>query len=652
MSIEVQSRLDNLAWSLATVLFIIASSAAVAYLARWVARLRGLSVSEQRKIFWGFLFASPWIVGFIIWVVGPALASFYYSFTDYKLGGNAEWIGLGNYQRLLLGEGSVGRRFKEAMFNSFYYAAIGVPLQIGAALGMALLLNQKIRGIRIFRLIFYLPVILAGGPALLLAWRYLLASNGGFVNEILRRIASSFFVFDFLYRLFIYVVESFNGFYTGLVRGDPIGPFKYTLPALLGALILLTLVRGEWSESKRSRAWRMVEIVGIALAGVLFARGMVSEPIDVSWTYIGGIAALAGVMVSIWRGRIALARVIQFSTLALVAAGLVSTLVQTNAGDGIHYVIGMALVGAALLASLFGQWERRKYMALGGAVAIFCAVVFARAIPGQLDGGRLAILGRYLTFQTALENPGDLDYLDEVYPTATMSTLWIYGLVVGVMGGLAILNNRYPRAQRILMYGALAFFALLTIGSFLDGQRYFRAYEDIAQATDTQNFHFARFQEATAEFPGQDRVPLWMTNELWSKPSLILITMWSSGAGMLIFLAALKGVPQVFYESAEVDGANRFQKFFKITLPIISPALFYNLVIGVIAALQTFESIYILRRPENEDSLASAAYFLFVRTFQEQQIGQGAAVSWILVVIIVALTALQFRYSRWVHYEA
>ncbi|HEX2906331.1 MAG TPA: sugar ABC transporter permease [Phototrophicaceae bacterium] len=121
---------------------------------------------------------------------------------------------------------------------------------------------------------------------------------------------------------------------------------------------------------------------------------------------------------------------------------------------------------------------------------------------------------------------------------------------------------------------------------------------------------------------------------------------------MLIFLAALKGVPGSLYEAAEVDGANRWQKFFKITLPMISPAMFYNVVIGMIAALQTFDTIYILQTTQTQDSLASAAYFLFNRTFREGIIGQGAAVSWILAVIIVLLTVLQFRYSKWVHYEA
>jgi multiple sugar transport system permease protein len=232
-----------------------------------------------------------------------------------------------------------------------------------------------------------------------------------------------------------------------------------------------------------------------------------------------------------------------------------------------------------------------------------------------------------------------------------MTVLWFYGAIVGVLVLAATLGARYERARRILLYGSLAFFTLFLLGSALDGLRYFRLFDDIAAASGSQNYHFTLFRTSIGTFPDNTRVPLWMTSELWSKPSLILITMWSSGASMLIFLAALKGVPQSLYEAAEVDGANRMQKFFQITLPMISPALFYNVVIGVIAALQTFESVYILQTTLNVDSLRSAAFFLFERTFREQSIGQGASLSWILAAIIVVLTVMQFRYSNWVHYE-
>lgn len=647
---NLQPHLETLLWSAFTVLFIGGGSILLGKLASWISRRLGVSASESRKIYWGFLFAGPWVLGFVIFVVGPALASFYYSFTDYKLGEPLEWIGLENYRQLLLGTGSHGRRFAEAMFNSFYYALVGIPLQVGTALLMAILLNQRFRGMKIFRLIFYLPVILAGGPAVLLAWRYMFASNGGFVNVTLQGLAHNFFLFDWLYRFFIFAIEGFNGFYAGIARGDPIGPLKYTLPALIGALALWTLLRGEWSESKRARAMTIAEIVGGALAVILFARGLVADPLDPALIYAGSLVALLGTVAAAVQGRRSSARVWQFGGLLVFAVGLVALLVAGSPEHQASYLPVILIAAAPLAVSLIGT-GRPKVVVSGVLAALLCVFIVARLVPGQLDNGQMTALAQQMTLNTSLAQPDNAEYLEN-YGQMTPSPLWIYGAVVLVLGGLALAHNRYPRAQRTIIYAAFALFALLAVGSLLDGIRYFRAFDEIAQATGERNFHFALFRDITRMWPDSNRVPLWLANELWSKPSLILITAWSSGAGMLIFLAALKGVPQVFYESAEVDGANRWQKFVKITLPMISPALFYNIVIGVIAALQTFESVYIIQTQQTVDSLASAAFFLFNRTFRQLFIGQGAAASWILAVIIVLLTVLQFRYSRWVHYEA
>ncbi len=292
-------RLRNLEWSFYTVVFIAVCSLALGYSAKWIARLRGLSEAEQRKVFWGFLFAGPWISGFIIFVVGPAFASLFYSFTQYKLGEHMEWtkgntFNLDNYRRMMLIQGAHGRRFNQAMMNSFYYGLIGVPLQITAALVMALLLNNEVRGIKIFRTIFYLPVILAGGPAILLAWRYMLNGNGGFINIALRKFADTFFVFDYLYRLFIYLMEGFNGFYAGVQRGNPIGPLKYTIPAALVVLMLISLIRGDWSEGKRVSGWRGAQILGLIVIGRLASKGLFVKPVSYSWIYFFGLLVLIG----------------------------------------------------------------------------------------------------------------------------------------------------------------------------------------------------------------------------------------------------------------------------------------------------------------------------------------------------------------------
>lgn len=651
MNSSIQAHVDNLVWAAVTVLFIIVGSIAIGHLMRLLARWRGLSEGEQRKIYWGFMFASPWIIGFLIFVVGPALASLYYSVTDYQLGKDMHYVGLDNYRTLLLGQGAQGRRFTNAMFNSFYYMAVGVPLQVTTSLIMAILLNQSLRGMRIFRLIFYVPVILAGGPAVLLAWRYMLASNGGFVNVTLQGAAQNFFLFDWLYRGFIFFVEAFNSFYDGVASGDGIGPLKFAIPALIGFIVLLGFLRGEWTETRRNRAQQIAEIIGMALLVILGARALIAQPLDPGLFFAIGAIAAAGAFLALRQGDERRVRLWLGAPLVVGTITLLGLLINDNPDFSMYLLV--SIVSALPLALSFVLRENRiRKIVLGAGAALLVAIIVVRLIPGQLDEGRLYIIPQYLTLNTALVHPDNIDYLDDGFNEGTPAALWLYGAVVVILGGLAIIHNRYPRAQKTFLVVLVIAFGLISISALIDTVRFFRAYEVIAVAEGKQNFHFALFNNAIAQFPDKTRVPLWMSSQLWSKPSLILITMWSSGAGMLIFLAALKGVPKSLYEAAEVDGANRWQKFWKITLPMISPALFYNIVIGVIAALQTFESVYILQNEQTQDSLASAAYFLFVRTFRQLEIGQGAAVSWILAVIIVIATIIQFRYSKWVHYEA
>ena len=588
MDPSVAARLHNVYWSIGTVAFIVLGSTALGHAVRLVARARGASLATQRQAFWGYAMASPWILGFVIFVFGPSLASLYYSFTDYRLGQSLEWIGLENYRILIEGAGAHGRRFIQALNNSFYYALVGVPLQIATALGMAMLVARPLPGMSFFRLVFYLPVILAGGPAILLAWRYMLASNGGFVNITLTNVAEAFWPLGWLYRGGIFLVESFNAFYAGATKGDPLGPLAYAIPAGLGAILFAALLFGDWGTGRRTLANRAAEIVGITLAVLLLAKGLVAEPFD--WRVVPGVAA-----------------------------------------------------GLLLVTGLRASGRGRRMRLLGAAMSGL--VLAASLAPADLADGK-AFAWIRLMLQGSVVDGVEIDYLSTVLPARLPSSLWLWALLA-LLAGTVGTADLAPKTRRIVLGAALAGFGLLAIGSVVDGVRYFRAFTESGGPV----FHFALFRQVVEAVPSGDRVPLWLQSELWSKPSLVLITMWSSGAGMLIFLAALKGVPRGFYEAAEVDGATGFQKFRHVTLPMISPAMFYNVVIGMIAALQTFEAVYIIQTQQTENSLASAAYFLFVRTFRQLEIGQGAAASWILAVLIVLLTTLQFRYSRWVHYE-
>jgi len=372
----------TLLWAAGTVVFIVLSSIALGGLARLIARWRGVSPNRQQAIFAGYAFAAPWIVGFVIFVVAPVLASLYWSLTSYRLPNPPVFIGLANYVKLLLRDAD----FRAALLNTLYLVVFGLPAQLIVALILALMLNQRVRGESLYRAAFYMPVFLGTNAAVLLSWVFMLNANTGFLNQMLRLLGRIFPPFQELMRLFIFGVEITNAAFLGIQSGN------FTL----------------------------------------FQR--------------------------VWR------------------AGL----------------------------------------------------------------------------------------------------------------------------------------------------------------------------------PGPERVPLWLENPLWLKAAIILLMIWSCGTMVLIYLAALNSVPREFYEAAQVDGAGPWQRFRHITLPLISPAIFYNLVVGMIATLQLFEQPYVLLR--DRPTLAQAGYtvvyYLWRATFRFNEIGYGAAISWILTLLILIVTLIQFRLERrWVHYE-
>ncbi|MBN1312714.1 MAG: sugar ABC transporter permease [Anaerolineae bacterium] len=372
----------TLLWAFGTVAFIALSSYLVGSLARFISKLAGQSRQRQENTFAGYFFASPWIVGFLIFVVFPMVASLYWSFTDYRIGTPSTWIGLENFIRLLAAD----REFRGSLINTLFLTLFGLPLQIGFALFLAVLLNRKLRGERVFRMTFYLPVILGFNAAVLLCWRLMLNAGNGIIDQIIRAASRAFPPFGWLNRASIYVVEIVNGFFLGLTNGN------YTL-----------------------------------------------------------------------------------------------------------------------------------------------------------------------------------------------------------------LNNVYETG-----------------------------------------------------FPAANRVPMWIQTPLWTKMSVILLMVWGCGSMMLIFLAGLNAIPREILEAAEVDGANNWQQFRKIVFPLVTPYIFYNLVVGMIATLQIFEPIYVLYRDNQPlaPSAYSMVYYLYQATFRFNEIGYGSAISWLILVIIAIVTFVQFRWqNRWVEYD-
>ena len=368
----------------ATVALILLFSVALASVARWLVSLRGATRTRQANTYGGYLFAAPWILGFLIFVVVPMGFSLYWSFTDYRVTNAAppNLIGVDNYVQLLTQDSG----FRASVVNTLFLTAIGLPVQMAVALGLAVLLNQKTRGERVFRMAFYLPVILGFNTAVLLCWRLMLNTGTGIVNQLIRSLSLAFPPFGWLNRAVIFLVELVNAFFLGLSSG------KFNL----------------------------------------------------------------------------------------------------------------------------------------------------------------------------------------------LASVWANG------------------------------------------------------------------------FPADNRVPLWVQSPMWSKMSVVLLMAWGAGAMMLIFLAGLKNIPRELHEAAEVDGAGPSRRFWSVTFPLLTPYIFYNLVIGLVSSLQIFEPIYVLYRDNQPlvPSTISMVYYLWQASFSHFEIGYGSAISWVIFLLILIVTLVQFKaQDRWVNYD-
>ena len=149
--------------------------------------------------------------------------------------------------------------------------------------------------------------------------------------------------------------------------------------------------------------------------------------------------------------------------------------------------------------------------------------------------------------------------------------------------------------------------------------------------------------------------PSWISTPQYALDTLIVLHIWQFGAAMLIFLAGLKQIPQDLYDAASVDGAGVLSKFFRITVPMLTPVIFFNLIMGIIGAFKAFTSAYIVSGGNGGplDSTLFYTLYLYEKGFTDFEMGYASAMAWVLLLIIAVCTALVFRSSRfWVHYES
>jgi len=146
--------------------------------------------------------------------------------------------------------------------------------------------------------------------------------------------------------------------------------------------------------------------------------------------------------------------------------------------------------------------------------------------------------------------------------------------------------------------------------------------------------------------------PLWLFSETWALPAMILLFIWQSGPAMIIYLAGLQGIPPAYYEAAELDNAGVFARFFYITLPLLTPLIFFNLIVGIINNFQVFVPAYVMTQGGPNDATLFYVLYLYQNAFQSFKFGYAATMATILFVLMAALALIIFRSSQsWVYYQ-
>lgn len=157
--------------------------------------------------------------------------------------------------------------------------------------------------------------------------------------------------------------------------------------------------------------------------------------------------------------------------------------------------------------------------------------------------------------------------------------------------------------------------------------------------------------------------PGWFVDPTWTKPGMVIMGMWWIGGGILIYLAALKGIPKTLYEAADLDGANQWRRTLHITLPLLTPAIFFEIVTNIIGTFQIFTTAYVLSGTDAAtggpgQSMLFYVLYLYNRAFGRVgpagfQMGYASALAWILFVVILLITLIQLALAnRWVYYES
>ncbi len=242
-----------------------------------------------------------------------------------------------------------------------------------------------------------------------------------------------------------------------------------------------------------------------------------------------------------------------------------------------------------------------------------------------------------------LQNYSDLLTSDGTFRSAIANTFYfvVVGLPITLVLSLATALLLNERLRGIVVFRAL-FYVPSLVPSVASGVLWISLFDPQYGVLDgiLRFFHL----------PSVD----WLTDPNAIKPAIIITLLWGVGSGMIIYLAGLQSVPEHLYESAKIDGAGAIARFWFVTLPLLTPTILFQLVIGLIGYFQIFDQIYVLTNNRPDDSSITFTYYLFQTAFgsESNQMGYASAQAWIFFVVVMVCTAIVFRSSaRWVFYE-
>jgi multiple sugar transport system permease protein len=146
--------------------------------------------------------------------------------------------------------------------------------------------------------------------------------------------------------------------------------------------------------------------------------------------------------------------------------------------------------------------------------------------------------------------------------------------------------------------------------------------------------------------------PQWLVDPSWAMPAMIVMSLWGVGGSMVIYLAGLQGIPVHLYEAAGLDGAGPVRKFWHVTVPMMSPIIFFNLIVGIIGSFQAFVQMYVMTNGGPANATLVYLLYLYRTAFEDFDMGYASALAWVLFLILLAITLGQLVLARrWVYYE-